>query len=351
MPFPYFDNISTDFTGVWTSPRKRKAPSSEQEGLELPPSKRKSSAASCPHYMTIVRATRQLSAEKAQCSICLEDYLSTPDGREKVIPVKIGCSHIFCRECIETHLSSSTKCPLPWCDAHLPLRPDACELCAAWARENAAAGSLVVTVRAREMLGSIKDALRQLAQDDDAYTLPKQAENRLLAHVRTTLKRYEWQFHTGIDLAELLDPFLLAINIADARKHYGSELSAPKLEHTQFPPREHDPDDYPPDEEPWIAAFFRQWALDYEKENGEIKEGWGVWSMKADDEASWEWPYKRIQAHKTGSDGHIEYLVKWVGQRHLASWVKREQLVAEARDIYDNAHGVSHRLEVVKGCD
>lgn len=208
-----------------------------------------------------------------------------------------------------------------------------------------------MTVRAREMLGSIKDALRQLAQDDDAYTLPKQAEKRLLAHVRTTLKRYEWQFHTGIDLAELLDPFLLAINIADARKHYGSELSAPKLEHTQFPPREHDPDDYPPDEEPWIAAFFRQWALEYEKENGEMKEGWGVWSMKADDEASWEWPYKRIQAHKTGSDGHIEYLVKWVGQRHLASWVKREQLVAEARDIYDKAHGVSHRLEVIEGCD
>ncbi|KAI4629906.1 uncharacterized protein J4E87_003093 [Alternaria ethzedia] len=201
------------------------------------------------------------------------------------------------------------------------------------------------------MLGSIKDALRQLAQDDDAYTLPKQAEKRLFAHVRTTLKRYEWQFHTGIDLAELLDPFLLAINIADARKHYGSELSAPKLEHTQFPPREHDPDDYPPDEEPWIAAFFRQWALDYEKENGEIKEGWGVWSMKADDEASWEWPYKRIQAHKTGSDGRIEYLVKWVGQRHLASWVKREQLVAEARDIYDKAHGVTHRSEENDGSD
>ncbi|KAI4651206.1 uncharacterized protein J4E78_007897 [Alternaria triticimaculans] len=220
-----------------------------------------------------------------------------------------------------------------------------------WARENVGAGSLVVTVRAREMLGSIKDALRQLAQDDDAYTLPKQAEKRLFAHVRTTLKRYEWQFHTGIDLAELLDPFLLAINIEDARHHYGPELSSPKLEHTQFPPREHDPDDYSPDEEPWIAAFFRQWALDYEKENGEIKDGWGVWSMKADDEASWEWPYKRIQAHKTGSDGRIEYLVKWVGQRHLASWVKREQLVAEARDIYDRAHGVSHRSEVIEGGD
>jgi hypothetical protein len=350
MPFPYFDNISTDFTGVWTSPRKRKAPPPEQDLLESPIPKRKSSAAPCPHSMVIIRATRQLAAEKVQCPICMEEYLSTPNGREKVMPVKIGCSHVFCRECIETHLSSTIKCPLPWCDAQIPLRPDLCELCAAWAREHTAAGSLVVTVRAREMLGSIKEDLRRLAREEDAYALPKKAERRLLAHVRTTLKRYEWQFHSGIDLAELLDPFLLAVNVTDARDHYGPELSAPKLEHTYFPPRENDPDDYPPGEEPWIAAFFRQWALNYEEDNGEMKEGWGVWSMKADDDANWEWPYKRIQAHKTSNDGNIEYLVKWVGQRHLASWVKKEQLVAEARDMYDKAHGVSHRQEGINAC-
>jgi hypothetical protein len=200
----------------------------------------------------------------------------------------------------------------------------------------------VVTVRAKEILGSIKDALRRLAQEDAAYALPKQAEQRLLAHVRTTLKRYEWQFHSGLDLAELLDPFLLAVNVEGTRHHYGPELSAPKLDRTHFPPREHDPEDYPPGEEPWIAAFFRQWALDYEKENGEMQEGWGVWSMKADEDASWDWPYKRIQAHKTGSDGQIEYLVKWVGQRHLASWVEKDQLAAEACEIYDRAHGLIH---------
>ncbi|KAG9189574.1 hypothetical protein G6011_06442 [Alternaria panax] len=189
---------------------------------------------------------------------------------------------------------------------------------------------------------SAGSALRRLAQEDDAYALPKRAEQRLLTHVRTTLKRYEWQFHSGLDLAELLDPFLLAIDVGDTRHHYGPELSAPKLDHNHFPPRKHDTDDYPLGEEPWIAAFFRQWALDYEKENGEVQEGWGVWSMKAGNDASWEWPYKRIQAHKTAGDGQIEYLVKWVGQRHLASWVKGEQLITEARDVYDRAHGLIH---------
>lgn len=64
--------------------------------------------------------------------------------------------------------------------------------------------------------------------------------------------------------------------------------------------------------------------------------------MKAGEDASWEWPCKRIQAHKAGSDGQIECLVNWVGQRHLAPRVKKEQLVAEARDVYDKVHGLVH---------
>jgi hypothetical protein len=88
--------------------------------------------------------------------------------------------------------------------------------------------------------------------------------------------------------------------------------------------------------------LFRQWALDYEKENDEVKEGWGVWAKKADEASGWEWPYKRILAHKTGPDG-VEYLVKWVGQRFHASWVKKEQLVPEAREVYDKVHAVIHR--------
>jgi hypothetical protein len=140
MPFPYFGNISTDFTGVRTRPRKRKTLLPGQLPLETRPSKRRSSAASCPRFITIVRATRQLAVEKAKCLIFLEDYFDTPNCRDKVIPNKMGCSHIFCRDCIETHLSSSTKCPVPWCDAHLPMRPDVWGLCAAWTREYAAAG-------------------------------------------------------------------------------------------------------------------------------------------------------------------------------------------------------------------
>jgi hypothetical protein len=302
MPFPYFENISTDFTGTWSSSRKRKAPEQLLPTAPLPKRKRKADAAPCPHSMTAVRSTRQLAAEKEHCPICLEDYFSTPSGRDMIAPVKMACSHVFCRECIETHLSSNPTCPLPWCAAALPMLPDACELCAAWGREHAASGSLVVTVRAREMLGSIKDSLRRLAQEDDSFALPAQAQKRLFAHVRSALKRYEWQYHAGTDLAELLDPFLLAIDLEDTRTFYGPKLSSTTPSPYQFPLREHDADDYETGAEPWVAAFFRQWALDYVKDNGEAKEGWGVWAKKADENAGWEWPYKRILAHRTWED-------------------------------------------------
>jgi hypothetical protein len=341
MPFPYFENISTDFTGTWTSSRKRKAVVPESH-KPTAPAKRNPNGVPCPHTMTIVRSSRQLAAEKRQCPICLEDYLSALTEHSTVTPVKMGCLHIFCRECIETHLSSNITCPLPWCEAHLPLQPDSCELCAAWQRDHAAAGSLVVTVRAGEMFGSIKDALHRLALDDDFFELPRLARDRLYAHICETLKRYEWQYHSGIDLAELLDPFLLVIDIEAARKHYGPKISAPAPDAARFSAREHDSDDYAHGEEPWIAAFFRQWAVDHVQENGETKQGWGVWEKKTEQD-SWEWPYKRIVAHKTGADEQVEYLVKWVGQRHLPSWVKKRDLDAAARKIYDNAHGVVHK--------
>jgi hypothetical protein len=225
--------------------------------------------------MTAVRSSRQLAAEKKQCPICLEDYFSTPADSEKVTPCKMACSHIFCRGCIDKHRSLSVECPLPWCEA-LPLQPESCELCAAWQRDHALDGTLVVTMRPKEMLGSIKDALQRYADENDSFKLPKTVKARLLAHVRTTLTRYNWQFHSGIDLAKLPDPFLDAVEIEATLKHYGSLLRAPAPNTTTFGPREHDPDDYPPGEEPWIAGFFRQWAIDYVKQNGEFKEGWGV---------------------------------------------------------------------------
>jgi hypothetical protein len=302
--------------------------------------KHKANAIPCPHAMTIVRSSRQIVAERKQCPICLEDYYSTVE-HSKVTPVKMGCSHIFCRECIETHFSSNISCPLRWCEAHLPLQPESCELCAAWQRDQATTGSLVVTVRAKEMFGSIKDALQRLALDDDFFKLLKLARDRLYVHVRDILRRYEWQFHSGIDLAELLDPFLLAIDIEAAREHYGAQLSATAPDTSRLPPREHDPDDYVQGEEPWIAAFLRQWALDYEQENGEAREGWGMWERKTEQD-SWEWPYKRIITHKTNYDGQIEYLVKWVGQRYFPSWVQSKQLDSAARKMYDQVHGVVH---------
>ena len=117
------------------------------------------------------------------------------------------------------------------------------------------------------MLGSIKDGLRRLAQEDDSFALPAQAQDRLFAHIRSTLKRYEWQHHAGTDLAELLDPFLRAIDLEDTRTFYGPKLSSPTQSSYQFPPREHDADNYETGAEPWVAAFFRKWALDYVKDN------------------------------------------------------------------------------------
>ncbi len=191
----------------------------------------------------------------------------------------------------------------------------------------------MVTVRADEMMGSIKDALQQLEQEDDFYELPKRVKDRLFAHFRSTLKRYEWQFHSGVDLAELLDPFLLAVDKQAVLRYYGPELRASAPNRSHFPPRDHDPDDYEAGQEPWIAAFLRQWALEYEQANGEVKEGWGVANkFRGDDDWSWEWPYKRIIGQRTSQDGSMEFLVKWVGQRYNASWLKKEDLVDDKAD-------------------
>ncbi|KAI8937837.1 hypothetical protein NX059_005530 [Plenodomus lindquistii] len=346
MPFPYFDNISTDFTGTWSSPRKRKAP------LSLEPTSVSSASASksnkapppCPHTMTILRSTRQLATEKHQCHICLEDYFSTSADGEKTVPVKMACNHIFCRTCIETHLSSSITCPLPWCTMPLPLQPESCALCMSWQNDHASTPPLVVTVRATEMLGSIKTALHQLELDDDFYKLAKPVKNKLYKHIRDALRKYEWQFHSDTDLAELLDPFLLAIDPAAAHEHFTTALSSPAPDASIFPPREHDADDYEQGAEPWVAAFLRHWAIEYVKENGEVRGGWGAWDRKRGgggekEEGSWEWPYKSITAHRMGEDG-MQYLVKWVGTRYWSSWVEGGMLGVEARRVYDVRNGV-----------
>jgi hypothetical protein len=194
-------------------------------------------------------------------------------------------------------------------------------------------------MRPKEMLGRIKDALQRYADEDDRFKLPKAIKARLLTHVRTTLTRFNWQFHSGIDLAELLDPFLVAVDIEAVREHYGEQLRAPAPNPTTFGPREHDPDDYPPGEEPWIAGFFRQWAVDYVEQNGEVKEGWGVWE-KMDGQDSCVWPYKRITAHRTNATGQVEYLVKWVGPRYFPSWVQADELGDVERTNYNEAHGL-----------
>ncbi|ORY08747.1 hypothetical protein BCR34DRAFT_463408, partial [Clohesyomyces aquaticus] len=305
-----------------TSPRKRTPPPEE-----APP--RNPRAGPCPHTVTAIRTRPQLAKANQRCPVCLEDYFDTPPSGFTIIPVKLACQHIFCRSCIETHRCNKLTCPFPWCEAQFPIQPGVCDLCAYWERAHCIE-PLLLTVRAREMTNSIETALNELAETDSFFKISKLHKRRLLKYIRDTLFECEWQYHSGCDLAELLDPFLIAVDAAEVLAWYGRHLMAPAPNPRLFPVRANDPDDYPPGQEPWIAAFFRQWALEYEKENGEVKQGWGAWNMKrtttmnatpadADSEDRWGWPFKRLIAHKI-EDGKTMYLVKWVGRRFAPTW-------------------------------
>lgn len=315
----------------------RRCKTSDWETLETPLAAKRATKP-CPHTAILLRSTRVFRTK--QCDICQEKYFDTPEDGEEVIPVKLGCDHIFCRDCVESLRSCGMRCPWQWC-AELAPQPDCCKLCAYWLK--AQGSSVVVTIHASEMTASIRNALAELSDDDDYYKLSKQSTYDFLDHLRKTLRRFEWQYHTGTDLAELLDPFLVALDMEDAREYYGPGLCKPALDPSVFPPRENDPDDYPTGQEPWIAAFIRRWALDYEKEHGKAKEGWGEWARKSPDQSPdcWDWMFKRIMAHRTEVDGTIKYLVKWIGKRFGDSWITREQIGDEAIwRKYDNAHGV-----------
>jgi hypothetical protein len=104
----------------------------------------------------------------------------------------------------------------------------------------------------------------------------KDTKCKLLAYVRRTIQRFEWRYYAGVDIAELLDPFIQVVDPEYARAHFGPTLCAPAPNPSFFPPRANDLDDYSLGQEPWLSAFFRDWALEYEKENGEVQEGWGV---------------------------------------------------------------------------
>ncbi|KAF2741399.1 hypothetical protein EJ04DRAFT_480748 [Polyplosphaeria fusca] len=293
----------------------------------------------CPHTMTSLRSNRRISENDRQCSICQNTYFSILDG-EPVLPVRLACDHIFCRSCVETNFNYDIKCPWPFCRDLPEIKPEFCDLCAFWLRENHQ-DSLLVTVRA-EMLQSIKTAYRHLHHGHEYFKLDAEDKKKLFDHIRETLTTYEWQFHAGVDLGELLDPFLLAIDHRAAVDHFGPDLSKPAPEPNYFGPRAND--DYSAAEEPWLAGFLRQWAVEYVRENGEIRQGeWGIWDKKrdqAEDDNVWLWPYKGIVGHKTEPDGSIRYLVKWVGQRFPDSWEMRKQLDEEVCRRYNRKHGL-----------
>ncbi|KAF2109217.1 hypothetical protein BDV96DRAFT_604949 [Lophiotrema nucula] len=319
-----------------TTPRQR----SVRQVQPLPPRKRsRNDISDCPHSLAIVR-TRRGSVEK-ECSICREPYGTTPAGGDIIVPVKLPCQHVFCQSCVEIHYCDKISCPLPYCTKEFPIQPETCSLCAYWAKENGV--PLLVTVRAAEMVTSIRKALKDLATETKLYSLSRPEMDRLMRHVKDTLTEHEWRYYSGNDLAEILDPFLLAVDQDAAYKYYGAKLVRPAPRGNAFPARTNDPDDYPAGREPWVAAFFRQWALEYERDNGEVKEGLGVpQKLHQRNPSGGNWPYKRILAHKTEANGTVMYLVKWVGKRFLDEWVGKNQLCQEDRMKYDIDHEVQH---------
>lgn len=201
--------------------------------------------------MTIIRSTRTLSVEKRQCPICFEQYFDRLSNGDEVVPIRMACQHTFCRSCIEIHWTKEIKCPLPWCQKPFSVQPDSCEPCASWVRSHCT--SLVVLVRANEMSQTIDTALNELADENDHFRLAETYRRKLLSHVRTALSQFEWQYHSGAALAELLDPFLLAVNPAAKVKQMGTRLRAPAPNPSMFPPRP-DPNDYPNGDEPWVRS-------------------------------------------------------------------------------------------------
>ncbi|KAF2476348.1 uncharacterized protein BDR25DRAFT_339389 [Lindgomyces ingoldianus] len=302
-------NLSPDPPKTWTSARKRISTRSDRTPETFPQKKR---PGACPRTVATLRTSRQPVNAGQRCPICLEDYFDTPLGGSQVISVKL-----------------------------FPFHPDSCDLCAYWERAHIDE-PLLLTVRAREMTRSIHDALIELAEDDDFFKLSKSAKSKLLNHVQQTLTKFEWQYHPAVDLAEFLDPFLLAVDTASAYAFYGLELKTPAPDAARFPPREYDLGDCSSGQEPWIAGFFRQWALEYEQENGEAREGWGEWAKKRErgSEWSWDWPYKRIVGHKV-ENGKVLYRIKWVGKRFGESYVGRAELGnAKVWRVYDRVNGV-----------
>jgi hypothetical protein len=104
-----------------------------------------------------------------------------------------------------------------------------------------------------------------------------------------------------------------------------------------------DPDDYPAGGEPWVVGFLREWALEYTQGNGEVRQGWSAWDRKPDnDQSGWDWPFKRITAHRENEADETEYLVKWVGHRYMPFYVQKDNLDDVSGEIYDRANDVVH---------
>jgi hypothetical protein len=285
---------------------------------------------SCPH--TWLPINQEINDESNICNICKEIYFSMEGGYEP--PIQLPCSHVFGKNCFEKLREDNLSCPFRC--VNLPLNLRDCSKCSEFETTRLKDNPLVIMIRPKEILGELKTALKELAEEDVLFKLSIKDMRALSRFWRSILAKSAYQYHDTTDLAETLDPFVVEAERSWAKKRYGKQCYKPvskkRLNPEKFfPSRIDNIEDYPAKKEPWISAFLRQWASDYVMANGTVEQAfsWGVRPRHAAEPKDGIWPMywrvKRIIQHRN-IDGRVEYRVQWVGKRWAPEWIGSQSL-------------------------
>ncbi|KAF2654120.1 hypothetical protein K491DRAFT_717408 [Lophiostoma macrostomum CBS 122681] len=299
----------------------------------------------CPHSWKVVKVNDIAEDHDPMCRICLERFLDIEHAGETPICM-LPFGHVFCGVCIESHRDQSLSCPIYRC-SQLP-QPETCSKCKAFVVAHPGQEHVVITIKPYEILGELKQEMKTLADDHPLFKLPSgdlKALNRFWADI---LKKCKNQHHDADDLAEMLDPFIVEAERVEAKKRYGEQCFEP-LPATQakyFQDRDPESQDYSSGQEPWLAAFLRQWAEAYVLECGTTEPAfkWGVLAPGQNDDniMSMYWRVKRILGHR--KDGEVwKYYVEWVGKRWPPEVMRAEDLVEQQALVsaYNEEHGIA----------
>ncbi|KAF2267348.1 hypothetical protein CC78DRAFT_566289 [Lojkania enalia] len=304
--------------------------------------------AGCPHtWSSVAKIDLGGDPEDRACPVCLTEFFRKHEDGGYETPVKLLCGHIIGKKCLSEWRRQSLTCPN--CRDQRGFRPDECEQCEELVLEAAERKYQVIDIRPRDVLEDILVRLRSLADGEEYFALPESAMWTLRDYWSKTLRARRFQYLTAIELAETLDPFLIEAERTNAQDTLGREASKLTPE-GYFSPRNINWGDYPAGEEPWIAAFLRDWAAEYVGANGQERLGhvWGEYTTAISPENGyWNQLYrpKRIIGHHLHGNT-LRYLVKWVGDRWGSEWVDWRDLreMTEMLDAYNARFGIVLRL-------